>query len=253
MYLWHWPLIALERVTHAGPVPFDVLILIYATATILAWLGYRFVERPFRKPQARTPGYKLVIAGLAAAAALAFASVTLGNALSRVPPPSDLASRTANDFPANRFLCNYREVQALNDFPRSGCNSVEGMPVRVVIWGDSYAFAWQPFAWTLAQHQSVAATSYSRDGCPPVLECPSCYNYLEEQRCIDFNKMVFDRLRSIDTLIIAARWPDPSTHHDLYKKFAATIDQVGSSVEKNHNSRIHALHARFCPAIRQIT
>jgi len=230
LYLWHWPLLSLARITHAGSLTVVTRMLVLLTATVLAWLSYRFVERPFRRPQKGTAGYKVVTAGLIAALALAFASVTLGNALNRQPPATDLASRTASDFPANRFRCNYREDQSLDDFPRSGCNSVAGKPVQVAIWGDSFALAWQPFAWALAKQLGVAAVDYSRDGCPPVLDYGSGHNYLQEQRCIEFNKLVFGRLRGMDTVILVARWPGLSTRPDFYAKFAATIKQVAPLV-----------------------
>ncbi len=232
LYLWHWPLLALVRVTQAGPVSMEMRVLLCLAAVVLAWLSYRFVERPFRRPQIGTSGYKVVTAGLIAAAALACASVTLGNALNQEPPPTDLASRTAGDFPRNRFQCNYREDQSPDDFPRTGCNSTAGKPVRVVIWGDSHALAWQPFAWALAQRQGVAATSYTRDGCPPVLDYGSGHNYLEKKRCIEFNKLVAGRISGIDTLILTALWPAPSSQPDFYAKFEATIQQVAPRVRK---------------------
>ncbi|MGH8396966.1 MAG: acyltransferase family protein [Gammaproteobacteria bacterium] len=226
LYLWHWPLLALARMTHAGPLPVTIRIVLCVAAVVLAWMSYRFMEQPFRHRQPGTSGRKVVIAGLIAAASLAFASVTLGNALNREPPPTDLASRTAADFPQNRYRCNYREDQSLHDFPRSGCNSVEGKPVQVVIWGDSHALAWQPFAWALAQREGVAATDYSRDGCPPVLEYGSGHNYLQKKRCIDFNQLVLGRIKNIHTLILTALWPEPSSDPDFYQKFAVTIQEV---------------------------
>jgi len=232
LYLWHWPLLSLTKITHAGSLTIVTRVLILLVATVLAWLSYFFVERPFRHPQKGTASYKVVAAGLAAAIALGFASMTLGNAMNWNPPPTDLAYRTANDYPANRFQCNYREDQSLDDFPRSGCNSAEYKPVRVAIWGDSYALAWQPFAWAIANHRGVAATSYSRDGCPPVLDYRSGHNYLQEQRCREFNKLVIGRIRGIDTLILVARWPDPLSHPFFYTKFTDTLEQVDPLVNK---------------------
>ncbi|MGA9852138.1 MAG: acyltransferase family protein [Gammaproteobacteria bacterium] len=232
LYLWHWPLFALARVTRAGPIPIGLRILLCLAAVALAWLSYRFVERPFRRPQPGTSGRKVVAAGMVAAASLAFASVTLGNALNREPAPTDLASRTAGDFPQNRFQCNYREDQSLDDFPRSGCASADDKPVQIVIWGDSYALAWQPFAWVLAQHQDVAAMEYSRDGCPPVLDYGSGHNYLEKKRCIEFNMLVFGRISGIGTLIFAADWPNPVTNPDFYTKFDVTVKQVAPLVKE---------------------
>lgn len=232
LYLWHWPLLALARATHAGQLSISLRGLLCAAAVVLAWLSFRFVERPLRRPDPRTTNGKVVFGGVFASAALAFASVTLGNALQREPLPNDPASRTERDMPENRVQCNYRGDQPLDDFPRPGCNSTAGKPVRVVIWGDSHALAWQPFAWILAQKQEVAATSYTRDACGPALDFDNGKRPLEAQRCRDFNRLVVDRIRGIDTLIISANWPDESPGTDFNGKFEATIKTIAPRVRK---------------------
>lgn len=232
LYLWHWPLLALARATHAGQLPIELRALLCGVAVVLAWLSFRYVERPLRRPNPKMTNGKVVFGGVFASAALAFASVTLGNVLQREPPPNDPASRTERDMPENRIRCNFRGDQPLDDFPRPGCNSIEGKPVRVVIWGDSHALAWQPFAWILAQKLGVAATSYTRDACAPALDFDNGKRPLEAQRCRDFNRLVVDRLHGIDTLIISASWPDELPGTDFNGKFEATIQAIAPHVPK---------------------
>jgi hypothetical protein len=231
LYLWHWPLLALERATHAGEPSIESRVLICIAAVALAWLSFRFVERPLRRPDPATPNRKIVVGGVIASAALAFASTTLGNVLQQEPPPNDPASRTARDMPANRVQCNYRGDQSLDDFPRPGCNSAEGKPVRVVIWGDSHALAWQPLAWAIGEQQGAAAASYTRDACGPALGFDNGKHPLEAGRCREFNRLVAARIEGIDTLIISANWPDELPSTDFNGKFAATIQQVAPRVK----------------------
>ena len=48
LYLWHWPLLALERATHAGQLSIELRAMICAISVVLAWLSCCFIERPLR-------------------------------------------------------------------------------------------------------------------------------------------------------------------------------------------------------------
>lgn len=232
LYLWHWPLLSLWRMTHPGPTPIAIILLICAVAVLLAWLSYRFIEQPFRRRRPGDSGSKIVASGLAAVAALAVASVALGNALNQEPPSTDLATRTANDFPSNRFECNFMELESNAGFPRSGCIFEHGKPVRVAIWGDSHALAWEPFAWTLAKREGVAAVSFTRDGCGPALGYGNGSNYLATERCRKFNQLVFQQLAGIHTLVLAALWPQPAAQPDFYSEFGAMLAQLAPKISQ---------------------
>ena len=226
LYLWHWPLFALERATHAGQPPLEMSAAICVAAVVLAWLSFRFVERPLRRPDPTTSNRKIVAGGLIVSLSLAYAATTLGNALHRETPPQDLASRTARDMPENRDQCHFRGDESLDVFPKPGCNSIEGRPVRVVIWGDSHALAWQSFAWAIAERQGVAATSYTRDACAPILDYDNGKRMLEAKRCREFNTRVASSFHGIDTLILAAEWPAGTIGPDFAAKLEATIQRV---------------------------
>lgn len=232
LYLWHWPLLSLWRMTHPGPTPIAITLLICAVAVLLAWLSYRFIEQPFRRRRPGDSGSKIVASGLAAVAALAFASVALGNLVHAMYPAtgSDLASRTASDFPPNRFACNYMETHNLSDFPRAACIYAKGKPIRVAIWGDSHALAWEPFAWALARRKGVAEMSYTRDGCQPALGYGAGPSYLAKRYCREFNRLTFNSVNDIQTLIFAAMWPQPNQTPGFYAKFQSTLAQLAPRI-----------------------
>jgi peptidoglycan/LPS O-acetylase OafA/YrhL len=64
LYLWHWPVLALSRWTvgiHRETIPLQLLLI-----SGLAWLSYRFVERPLRNsPWPSTRGGTILVALLA--------------------------------------------------------------------------------------------------------------------------------------------------------------------------------------------
>jgi peptidoglycan/LPS O-acetylase OafA/YrhL len=229
LYLWHWPLLALQRATQAGELSMQVRAVTCVVATVLAWASYRFVEQPLRRPDASISSRKLVVCAVVVLVTLAYVSLDLGDALDQPPPPDDPASRAARDMPQNRIACNYQGADSLDVFPRPHCNSTDDKPLRVAIWGDSHALAWQPFAWALASRQGVAATSYTRDACGPALDYDNGKHPLEAQRCREFNKLVAGHLDGIQTLIVSSTWP-PSD--DFAAKFDATIRLLSPRVKK---------------------
>jgi hypothetical protein len=226
LYLWHWPLLALERATHAGELPVETRIAACVVAVVLAWLSFRFVERPLRRPDPATSNRKVVAGGLIVSVSLAYASTTLGSALYREPPPGDLASRTERDMPENRDQCHFRGDESLDVFPKPDCNSDDEKPLRVVIWGDSHALAWQPLAWAIAERQGVAATSYTRDACAPVLGYDNGKRLQEAKLCREFNARVADSIHGVDTLILTAEWPRGVIGPDYSAQLEATIQRV---------------------------
>jgi peptidoglycan/LPS O-acetylase OafA/YrhL len=234
LYLWHWPLLALYRASHVGPPTLPARASLVASAIVLAWFSYRFVERPWRRPDPRTTDSGLVASGLIMSASLAFLVMKVGVLFHQQPLPDDLVSRTSRDMPENRVACNYRGDEGLEVFPKPGCNSMPDKPVRVVIWGDSHALAWQPMAWAIAQRNGVAATSYTRDACPPVLDYDNGKRLQEANRCRDFNVRVFNKVKvgNIDTLILTALWPDDLTGNNFKGKFESTMQRLVPQVRR---------------------
>ena len=239
LYLWHWPLLAIDKAARAGPSPVEIRLLLCVVAVVLAWFSYHFVERPFRRADPDTPNPRIVAAGLTASFVLALAAVTLGNHLDREPPPTDLASQTARDMPKNRFSCHYRGDESLSSFPKPNCNSVPNTPVRVVIWGDSMALAWQPFAWAIGQRTGMAATSYSRDACPPIHDYPNGKRMVEDRLCRKFNSLVMKKIRDVDTLILSAKWSsvlrqgvNQAVDTEFKTRLQETIQKVSPYVKK---------------------
>lgn len=232
LYLWHWPLFSLYRSCHPGPIdPLHTAALL-ASAVVLAWISYRFVERPFRRPAPGTSNPAIVASSLFALAASAFLVLQLGTFfhqdLYRASPRDELAQRTESDMPENRLACHYTGFEPPIPFPKPSCVSAPDKPVRVLIWGDSHALAWEPMARLLAQRMDVSATSHTRDACPPALNYHNGKRTREANDCIKFNQLSFESITksNFDTLILSALWPDAQKNKDFYRDFEQTVLQV---------------------------
>lgn len=233
LYLWHWPLLALARATQAGALTPMTRLALCAAAVALAWASYRWIEQPLRRPSPRISHRAVVGAALALSLALACDAVVAGGWVTRPPPATDLASRTAADMPFNRVRCSFRGADAVAEPPRPDCLSDAHQPLRVAIWGDSHAMAWQPLAWNLAQARQASAMGYTRDACPPLLDYDNGKPALEAQRCVAFNRLVADRISGLglDTLVMAARWP-PHADARFDAALQATLARIAPRVGK---------------------
>ncbi len=121
LYLWHWPLLAIARAS--GP-SLTTRVLLCGLAFVLAVLTWRFVETPFRRGTTRA---KAIATGVVACALLAGCTSTMDAVLRRA---GSLSVRIALDQPAD-----------------AACHGLEAAcDADVVLWGDSHAKAWRPFA-----------------------------------------------------------------------------------------------------------
>jgi peptidoglycan/LPS O-acetylase OafA/YrhL len=228
-YLWHWPLLVFPHAVSVAPLNLPARLLLVFAAVGVAWLSFCFVERPARRPDG-TSSLMLVAAGATASVMVAIVALLVGNALDRVPPPQDLASRTRVDFPENRSDCNLRGDQPNDEYSAAACTSNRSQPVRVALWGDSHALAWQRFAWMLADQEHGAAIEYTRDACAPALDYDNGKRSLEARRCREFNSMVMDRIQGIDTVVLTARWPSVLDQKSFSAKFEETVGLIARSV-----------------------
>ena len=179
LYLWHWPLLAIDRATRVGESPLSVRIALVAVAFVLAVLTYRYVETPFRKAKVR-PG-RAVALGVTCAAALSCTAFVMADAPKVHADPAS---------------CNGRVLPA-------GCVQVDG-PV-VVLWGDSFVTPWQEYALS----QGLPAVRLGSTGCPPTLGSLTIRGMAaQDYRCHEATRADLDYLRSheVDTLVVTARW-----------------------------------------------
>jgi len=54
LYLWHWPLLSFARIIESGTPNTGVRFWLVAASVALAWLTYRFLERPIRSRRTNT-------------------------------------------------------------------------------------------------------------------------------------------------------------------------------------------------------
>lgn len=140
LYLWHWPVIVLSRlaVPHAPLGRVEAVLI----SLLLAWLSWRFIERPFRGERMPRPRlFATVGLGVAAVLALSLTLVATGGLPGRfdattVRLASFLDYDPAPAYREGRCFVADREAPPVDT---SGCiPAPDGRP-RVLLMGDSHA------------------------------------------------------------------------------------------------------------------
>lgn len=229
-YLWHWPLLALDRAVRIGEAPLAVSLGLCGLAFFLAAASYRYIEQPFRRLGANSR--TTVFAAVVSMAALTTLALSFGPGPVVQPPTPTalevLAAQAANDSPANRLRCHFALRHALDDLAREDCTSEPGEPARVAIWGDSYALAWQPFAWELGRRSRLSATSLSRDSCSPVVGIQRGET-VSDRWCAEFNTWAMQQTHGMDTVILAAHWQ--GIHSEQLPDLRSTVERLSMQVQ----------------------
>ncbi len=207
LYLWHWPLIVLVPFALMGALSTTMKIGILFMALVLAWLTYRFIERPGQRwrfialSNRRTflamvvsmavvlgAGGALILAGHLRAAAdvppdtVAIESCVGPQAMESTESCPDLFGPAAETVmgPRNAYFYVPPECVAQPETMPFGsrtatvsCDFSGGAhdPTRVWLVGDSHAQQWQGAVFDLARQNQWSVTTSFGGGCP-VIDAP---------------------------------------------------------------------------------
>jgi peptidoglycan/LPS O-acetylase OafA/YrhL len=214
-YLWHWPVLAFATYLMMGAPPWPVGLAMMVPALGMAWVSWRYVERPFRK-HAGDPGATRRSLYIAAACCLAAVAVGAGLWRSGGLPqrvPADIREAVSGppEWKAFARLCpptRAGDSWTVSDVCRMG---PAGAPLKVLVWGDSHAAALAPAIRDALAGSGRTGGLVSRASCPPLVgvgastrpEQPDSYG------CKAIAADALSVLRdnpAIDTVVIVARW-----------------------------------------------
>lgn len=241
LYLWHWPLLAMDRAIRLEPSTLAWRAGLCLVAVALAGLTYRFVEQPVRR-RWRWPSRRILLGGIAATVGLIAVAGSLGRQDFVPEERSGLVIQTRDDRPANMNLCHFGLGSRIVSLQRETCLPDAGRPSRVAIWGDSHALAWGPFAEALADARGRSVLSITMDSCAPLLGRSQPHrNYpRHRENCEALNALAIERLTepgAFDLVILAARWAEDVD---------ATEEGAGLS------ARLDATLARLAQAVPEV-
>lgn len=190
LYLWHQPLLVFARFASGATVHPLVPPGAVTLSVALAYLTWRFVETPFRRPA--TVGRPALVAFSASflVVLLAFGfggRVTDGYAF-RSPKAEELAERMQLDMGLGKECSNADTFQP---------QCMKGDAPDILVWGDSYAA--HLMAGLLKSVPNLGVIQMTKHGCGPIFDVAPIgvmkgNGWLDE--CIARNDLVLDLLRA---------------------------------------------------------
>lgn len=215
LYLWHWPLLSFQRIMAHADISITATLVTLAVAFVLAWLTYRFVERPIRTSRLRLrPSIWLMasITGLAVLGLSSHAQIIQPRS-ARYGLDTIVAALSSHAYPGPHLRPVTEETWPILQ---------QGQSRKMVLFlGDSNAEQYYPrIDWLLTRNPAgtrrvAFATS---GGCPPfpgVKEAhhPNCIGIVDRGERYAQNP-------DVDTVVFAAMWTaylqNPNPLYDYY-------------------------------------
>ncbi len=245
LYLWHWPIFVFAKHYTLAPFTLAQQALLITASIGLAYLSWRFVEKPFRGPSGilSTRG----IFRLSLTTMLVIVLIGLFYDESKGWPgrlPQDVAqmAEVANDKPPERRGCEGIDPEQLT-FDRACKFRDDSTPVNFALWGDSHAMAMIPAMKSVAQDLDINGIHVTSNGCGPLVGVFRPQRDPEAE-CAAFAARVLEIIAAhpeIETIIIAARWARHAEGTTFGEEDAANLylAEIGSNkADAAHNREV---------------
>lgn len=204
-YLWHWPaLVIYEYVLIDELTPLQSAMAV-TFAFFMAYVSWKFVERPFRS---KTGVFNRQSKVFGAAFATVFVAAALGGGLllaegmpSRFSPETRKILAASSSFTDRMSKCSGRTELQLD--PKGGCVIGESPTPTGFLIGDSHADAMTGAVQAISKDTGMSFYYGVDASCPPLLGVGT------DAACIDNNRKRLDfiaRHPEITTVVVVSRW-----------------------------------------------
>jgi peptidoglycan/LPS O-acetylase OafA/YrhL len=252
LYLWHWPLIAFALYRFGEMPGIAGKIAIVLASVLLAFITWNWVENPLRN-RAFLPGYRVfAMLGLCTVlcAGVALTIMQAKGFPGRFDRAVITAEQAAEDYNPLRDMCN--DAPIINHPENlAGCTIGDQtkMQVSALLWGDSVADSFAPGIDKAFSDMGIKAIQSTKNSCAPLLKAYLTRASAEAaQACQNYNHAVIEYLQKhpeIQTIILAASWPDVAAHisYEAYDRAAVSAEARMAALEMTHNETIKTLRS----------
>jgi peptidoglycan/LPS O-acetylase OafA/YrhL len=208
-YLWHQPLLAFSRHRSLMPPSLTELLLVAAASLVVAWLSWRYVERPFR---ARQRFSRQQVFGYGALASALFMAIGTGGYLTHGvvrPGTQDPGLAQAFEDPTARAACD-REYHG-DGWGIGLCwfgAPLKAGTAEVAVFGDSHSEAMLPAFDAAGRRLGLSIAHLGVGGCPPLLGVDVAAGNYGPGACADLaqRQLAYVRQHGIKRVVLVARW-----------------------------------------------
>jgi peptidoglycan/LPS O-acetylase OafA/YrhL len=201
LYLWHWPIFVFARYRLMRELSASEGLLFSGLALLLAYVSWRFVERPFRSAgQPRGRVFAFAFLSSIVTALLGAGLYFTRGAPGRFSGPVLGAAMAAFDENPDCDAChNHKPAQVDAD---DVCLIGSAAQPSFVLLGDSFADALVPGIAAAAHAAGRAGFVITKGGCAPLLQTGSAECQAFSAAALAF----LTRHPGIDTVLMSARW-----------------------------------------------
>lgn len=171
LYLWHWPMLVFGAALVPERASLLARLSCVALSFVMAWLSWRFVERPFRGPRAL--GSRRAVFAAAALATSVTAAVGLAGHRAagwpgRLPDRvRELAAFSLRSDDPNFERCFAWPQHAVA--PEQGCDYGAAVAPTIALWSDSHGAPLAPVLGDAFAREQRSLRFLGKAGCPPIL------------------------------------------------------------------------------------
>jgi len=205
-YLWHQPLFATARLARQNVLGPLAILGLAGLSLVLGWLSWRFVERPFRKPESGPLARRSVIFALTGLSIVGFLGLSgIGQVTDGLPGRFDL-SPLQEEYIASSFSLNPVKQECQAEPGGANARSYDaacifgrmGAEPAVVILGDSHA---TELGWELGEalkKEDASIRMLAFGGCGPFDDVGR--SGPAREKCATWSREMYDDLIADDTI-----------------------------------------------------
>ncbi len=199
-YLWHWPLFVFVRYYLIEPFSIGQQVVLFLLALGIAWVSWRFIERPFRSPDRLAPSRKVLFRRATMVAFLLVVVslpglITRGAAFRLAEPVASVTAVAKETIPFRRpcFALDPEQV-----YRGDVCTLGTDEDPQFLLWGDSHALSVAHGVDLAASDLDLSGRFLARSVCPPALGVRDFY--ASDVACSEFNDAVADYIKRSPSL-----------------------------------------------------
>jgi len=197
-YLWHHPLFVFARHRSLTEPSVALLLALSVLSIVLAYLSWRFVEKPFRDKNAvsRKTIFKFAVAGSVAFVAIGIIG-EINNGFDKRTNDSGIALSDLS----KKVIINHGLSDDCDEKFTLSKNCRTSDEPEILVWGDSYAS--HLVQGIMASNPQAKIIQMTKSSCGPFFDiAPVSYrNTINEAKdCLNFNNSVRDWLKSNNTV-----------------------------------------------------
>ena len=209
LYLWHWPLLSFARIEN-GEVPhIYVRIAIVIASVFLAWLTYRFIERPLRLVKYSRPVAVVLLILMGIVGCVGY-YLYKGNGFEFRPVAITFKGYEKSMSRSSKKQCADLPYAFNKDgewFCRIGNQEI---PPSIFAYGDSHAFSLLPALEKLAADKDISILFASGSGCLPLIgvEVARGAEWLKTYNCPELNNRIYNYVKNnqIKNVFLISYW-----------------------------------------------